>query len=249
MTNFSLYTLYTTSTGQLVICTFMADDRSRRSVRRVDYKQLAEGPSLKSEREKSHKWSTKKLFSLEILDTKTEDNVTLALVHYTGWANKYNEWRPLHDIVTVPTEFIESTPEATSAFYKQLSVNIKENLSIARKTDSLIELRLPIAREAFHPLEICGISDKRGSYSVKCLNDLDAVLGERWFFRVINKNRDFAFVVEGSVSYRVIERRPLIEFTPDQDCTATYVHRGFHLVFKFVRDRGNASDLNHYLQI
>lgn len=227
-------------------------DRSRRNVQRVDYKQLSEGPSVTSKTTKLQcQWSTKELFPLEIIETKIEDDITFALVHYIGWAKRYDEWRPLSDIISVPKEFVQSTPAATLAFYLQLAVNIKENLSIARKTDSLIELRLPIVREAFAPLQKCStcIPGKGGNYSVKSLHDLDVLLGERWFYRVINKNRDFAFVVDGSINFRVIERRPLIEYTSDQACVPTYVHRGFHLVLRFVRDRGNAADLNRYLQM
>ena len=222
--------------------------RSRRGLQRVNYKRLAEGPVLTEEKDKSPRWSTQKLFPLEVVDTKTDDGVNFVLVHYLGWAKKYDEWRPLNEIINVPTEYIESTPAATSGFYLQLSVNIKENLSIQRKTDSFIELRLPIVRDAFEPLKGCGYPGKQGNYFVKRLCDLDAVLGEQWFFRITNKNRDFAFVVDGSVSYRMIERRPLVEYMPDHDCAPKYIHRGFHLVFKFVRDRGNASDLHQFLQ-
>ena len=77
---------------------------------------------------------------MEVMDTKTEDGVHFVLLHYLGQAKKYDEWRPLNEIVNVPAKFLRSTPAATSAFYLQLSVSIKESLSIPRKTDRFNEL-------------------------------------------------------------------------------------------------------------
>lgn len=216
----------------------MAAYRSRRTTTRVDYKALSEGPKINSgEKTKHISWSASTFFPINIVDEAIVNGVPQVLVHYIDWDKKYNEWQPLGDVLTITDQYIFTNPEGTSLFYLQLATAVKENLHIQRKTDSLVEIRLPMQKESFDLIKRCGRSKSQGWYFISKLSDLNELLGNNWHFRVVNKNKDFAFIVDGTVRYRLSERRPLVEF--DADGNPTYKHRGFFLVFKFLRDRGN----------
>ena len=220
-------------------------DRPKRCQRRVDYKALAEGPAFHRERQTATNWSTSKLYPMNILDFKTEHDTVYDLVHYIGWDKRYDEWRPVNEIVDIPKEFLETT-EATSFFYLQLATRIKEALHIQRKTDSSVEVCLPMPRDAFEPLKLYGQLNSSGKYSLSKLTDLNELLGQNWHFKIVNANKDFAFIIEGTLSFCMTERPPLVEFNADGGSVIT--HRGFVLVVKFVRARGNAGDLQVFLQ-
>ena len=214
---------------------------------RVDYRALANGPQLPRKKQslKKEKWSTSKLYPLEVLDAKLDNDIPLVIVHYIGWDSRYDEWRQLGEVVNIPQEYICSSPEATTLSYLQLGTLIKENLHIQRKTDSLVTIHMPLQKEAFESIQVLGEVNTRGWYHLHCLRDLDKLLGARWDMRIMNKNKDFAHVVSGTVMYKLLERQPLKEY--DSDGNPTFRHRGFQLVFKFVRDRGCSISLQNYM--
>ena len=220
--------------------------RSGRS-RRVDYKKLADGPTIPCKNSERETWSTKKLFQLEILDAKEEDGVAKVLVHYIGWDKKYDEWRQVADIVDIPEHFVSTCPAATTFFYCQLRTLIREHLNIHRKVDSLVSVQVPIQKNAFQDLESLGKKhpNKKGWLTAEC-NTLDTLLGEKWHYRVVNSNKDFAFIVDGTVIFRLKERPPMIDYSDKGQ--VTFSHRGFLLEFCFVKERGNALDLDRYLR-
>lgn len=223
--------------------------RSKRITTRIDYKALSEGPKIPHRTRKQQgkvSWSTSTFFPIEILDEDVVNDIPHVLVHYVDWDDHYNEWKPLGEILRIPNEYIFSNPEGTSLFYLQLATTIKENLHIHRKTDSLVVIRLPIQRESFEEIKRCGHCNLQNWYELSKLSDLNDQLGISWHFRVINQNRDFAFIVDGTVRYRLLEKRPLIEFEPANG-HPIYKHRGYLLVFKFVRDRGNALTLVNFM--
>lgn len=225
--------------------------KSKRKRKAIDYKKLAEGPNIKLPKQQTtvEKWSTSKLYLLEVLDAlEDEQGIVTVLVHYTGWSSKYDEWRPASDIIDIPPEFIFTTEEATNFFYSQLKVLIKETLHIQRKTDSSVVIRMPIQKDSFNKLQSFGSrsSTKTQQYSAKC-QDLDVLFGKGWHYRIVNANRDFAYVIDGTITFRLVERIPLVEQSPDGKNICT--HRGYMIVFNFVRGRGNASDLEKYLTL
>ena len=214
---------------------------------RVDYKALANGPQLprKSQSLKKETWSTSKFYPLEVLDEKTENDIPLVLVHYIGWDSRYDEWRQLGEVVNIPEEYIFSSPESTALLYLQLGTQIKENLHVQRKTDSQVTLHIPLPKTAFESIQVLGEEDPKGWYHLRCLRDLDVLLGSHWDIRIVNENKDFAHVVSGTVMYKLLERQPLREY--DSEGKPSFRHRGFQLIFKFVRDRGNSILLQNYM--
>ena len=224
----------------------MAAERSKRNLLRVDYKKLSEGPAFSKEKIKTSTWSTSKLYRLNILETKVEAGVTFCLVHYIGWDKKFDEWKQLSEIIDVPEEFLKSSEQAISLFYKQLAITIKEKLTITKREDSFVEIRVPVVRDAFEHLKRSSSSaEVNGKYNLNNLSDLNEILGEGWHYRIVNRNQDFSFIIGETVSFYILERQPLTEFM--KDGSLKLIHRGFVLVFRFVRDRGNRFDLQQFL--
>ena len=128
-----------------------------------------------------------------------------------------------------------------------MSISIKENLNIRRSTDSLVEIRTAIiTKQAYEPLKLLGVPKSKGYLGIINLSKLDYLLGKNWHFWIVSSNRDFAYIVQETVVFKLIERRPLIDYK--EDGSKQFIHRGFVLVFKFVKDRGNAMDLNLFVQ-
>ena len=61
--------------------------RSTRPTNEHNYQLLNNGPSISTERVSKKTWSTTKLYSLEIVDSKLVGEQLLVRVHYT-----YKEW-------------------------------------------------------------------------------------------------------------------------------------------------------------
>ena len=178
---------------------------------------------------------------------------------------KYDEWRQATDVIDIPEEFVSTCPAATKFFYAQLSVSIQEHLHIHRKTDNSVSVQIPIQKDKrgggggrvppspppprFAPMPPIGVSWQTSPHPTKkgwaSCGDLTNLLGEKWQYRIVNKNKDFAFVVEDTITFQVKERSPMVEYNEAGKCT--YSHRGFVLDFRFVRERGNANDLQMYL--
>ena len=224
----------------------MAAERPRRNLDRVNYNDNRKELAYVGEKQQNASWSTSTFFPINVVDEKEEDDIPIVLVHYIGWSNKFDEWKPISEILHTPNEFIISSPEATACFYKHLSISIKENLNIRRSTDSLVEIRSPITKQAYEPIKLLGVPKSKGYLGVFNLSVLDNLFGKNWHFRIVNSNRDFAYIVQDTVVFKLIERRPLIDYK--EDGSKQFIHRGFVLVFKFVKDRGNAIDLNLFLQ-
>ena len=60
-----------------------------------------------------------------------------------------------------------------------------------------------------------------------------------------NEHGDFASIKEGSLSFKLHEKVPLVEYTPQGE--PSYIHCGFHLVTKFVQQLGNKKDFAAYI--
>ena len=109
----------------------MAASRSKREITRINYKTKC------SKKPQKISWSTSIYFPIEILDEAVVNNIQQVLVHYVDWEDKYNEWKSLGEMLTIPNEYIFSTPEGTSLLYLQLAITITENLHVQPKTDSM----------------------------------------------------------------------------------------------------------------
>ena len=108
----------------------------------VNYRLLHSGTFTSHRpKPKQMKWSRSFLWELEVLKTRVANNgEKQVLVHYTGWAKKFDEWRDISDIVVKP---IEHTPiDSYQLFISSLQINIKESLSVSRVEDSEITVKI-----------------------------------------------------------------------------------------------------------
>ena len=60
---------------------------------------------------------------------------------------KYDEWKLVEEIIDVPDDIISSS--ANNHFKHQLTLRIKEELSVARKRDSKVIISIPVQKEMF----------------------------------------------------------------------------------------------------
>ena len=139
------------------------------------------------------------------------------------------------------------TEETRCLFLSNWKIAVTENLHCQRKVDSLVEIRLQIPKDLFQEIAAVGKPHKRGQYIVDNLHNLDQFLGNNWHYRVANRQRDFAFIADNKVFFRLSERKPLVEYTDNGEIMKC-CHRGFVFVFKFVRGLGNGLDFDQFLE-
>lgn len=94
----------------------------------VDYKELHNGKPLVPEYVKKTTWSTSKFWAVEIRGKRNTANGKEVEVHYPGWSNDFNEWRPLQDIVDRSSDCQQS--DAVAHLRHDLKVKITENLHV-----------------------------------------------------------------------------------------------------------------------
>lgn len=199
-------------------------------------------PTVKIPRNKLKEatWSPATYFELDILQQREVSGRAEALVHYKGWSKKYDEWRPLSDILETPASLIE--PDASEHFRIQLAIEIKEQLNGHRKTDSFVEIKIPVQKDTFNSIAAFASFDaKLKKFTVKSFTDLNEYLGKGWHYRILNAAGDFCFIIPGSLWFWLYERRPLTEFATDGSEKIT--HRGFVFSMRFVKDNGTKHDL------
>ena len=127
---------------------------------------------------------------------------------------------------------------------------MKENLNIARRVDSEVTVKVPAPKATilrfFRECQLVK-SQRRGGHDIYrgSTGNVALVLGEDWYYRICNANGDFAFVVEETLQFWLEERRVLTEFTKQSD--QTFVHRGFMINIRFVKDLGNRYSSNFNL--
>ena len=116
----------------------------------------------------------------------------------------YDEWRQAADIVQKTFD---------NHFQHQLKVAIKEQLNSNRRTEKLVQLSIPIQREDYTAISKLG-TVKRGTHmTIKSYKDLNPILGQNWYFRIINAYGDFCYVIRNTFEFWIHDRRPLVEFT------------------------------------
>ena len=213
-------------------------------------KKLHSGPQL-PKKEKSftgrEKWSTTKLYDLEVIDSKIVEDQLFVKVHYTEepWKTQfYDTWRDARDIVDIPHTFVNTSQEERTNFIELLRISLKENLHGQRKVDSVVNIELPISKGLFSEISSLGRKSKTNHYLLPALADFNNLLGKGWSFRIINPQGDFSSIEPGTVSFWLTERRPLEEYQPDGGIKL--LHRGFRFHLKFARNVGNKYDFQQF---
>ncbi|KAJ8017411.1 hypothetical protein HOLleu_45207 [Holothuria leucospilota] len=220
----------------------------------VNYVKLHCGEPLKnlaqssSGDKTSHSWSTKKLYTVEVLSTRQVNSRREVKVHYAGWSKRYDEWRLEEDIVQTPSSAIDGNSADFFQFY--LLTSIKEKLTCCRKKDSEISFSIPVPKKVFpdfvERINLRGSSHKgRTIYRFESVASAKESFGNGWWYRIVNEAGDFCSIELETFQVWFNERPCLEEF----DCEGNLIlsHRGFQAVVRFVTFKGNKHDLSMLL--
>ena len=211
---------------------------------RVNFKELLlRGTRLpRATRCRERTWSTKKLYKLKVLSQEERNGKLFCKVHYLGWPKHYDEWREAKDIVDT-----ESCSNPVAEFGHALRTEVKRGLNSSRRTDSLIQLSLPVKKEIYEKLHQLGVPKRGKRQTIAKFSDLNSCLGPDWHFRIVNAYGDFCYIVEKTVEFWLHDRKPLVEYR--QDGSLQNIECGCSLRFNFVRANGNNKDLTAFLEL
>lgn len=79
-----------------------------------------------------------------------------------------------------------------------MGAEIKQSLHCQRKTDSLVDIRLPVVKDIFETFVDIALShpQRNKHFTIKWLSSFSALFGQNWFIRIINKVGDFTYTYE-----------------------------------------------------
>ena len=164
-------------------------------------------------------------------------------VHWVGWGSRYNCWIDKLDIVSkkkVPkpaeAEGGEGEESKEQTFFTHLRYKVKRRLKEGYKSNAEVSIRLDCPRSALDSLKNTNHTKESSSLSFNN-NDLDGLLGRNWHLRILKRERDFTYVVDGSVTIRVTRNRTYKEYLIGRDNTLEEVKEssGLGLSMRFVR--------------
>ena len=172
-------------------------------------------------------------------------------VHYVGYGEEYDEWKPLSDQQTgdFPVAKFErlkqpdhaTIKERSERFCIRLYLEIKRNLHSQRKTDPNVRIQLAIEQDIFEQFNDVGVSSDKNTRQILHNNELERFLGRRLDVRVRNNRGDFESVVEGSVRFWKHERPPMDDFFSTGGKFFPYkIEQEPLFIFTFVRETGNS---------
>ena len=220
----------------------------------VGHEQRHEMPSPESK--KTRRKKDKTFYEIEIVEVKTE--AKLMKVHYKGYGEEHDEWRPFSDNafpvvryqpVTLPS--VESLEERTLIFTERLGREIKKRLRSVRKDDPDVRLEMPVDRDIFEQsFQNVGkglLEKEREVRTLQNNRELDDLLGCMWDCRLNNANGDFQYVTNGTVVLWLAEREPIQQFNLIGGVTGkileSRIEQEPQLIFTFVCRSGNKAKL------
>ena len=126
-----------------------------------------------------------------------------------------------------------------------LNASMPGDLRGVSNDEKLVQLSIPIQREDYTAISKLG-TVKRGTHmTIKSYKDLNPILGQNWYFRIINAYGDFCYVIRNTVEFWIYDRRPLVEFT--ENSFQQNIERGCIFRLRFVHGNGNKTDLALFL--
>ena len=139
---------------------------------------------------------------------------------------------------------------ALSLLKADLGLKVKENLTLSRVHTAEVHISIPIQRETYDKfVELVKPTAERVTAAKTVYRatykNISSFLCSDWWYRIGNKHGDHAFVIEPTITFWCNERRCLPEFVLlNGKLEKKFAHRGYQLVFKFVKDTGNGSELD-----
>ena len=195
--------------------------------------------------------SKNKLYDIEVV----EENGSQVKVHYCGYGPEYDEWKPRSEVVYTKPSFSPSNQQYSPI--TDLACAIKKHLQPSRSEDPEVRIQVPCDDESFQALREVGVirSEGRGAekYGINDYHDLDEILGENWYLRIVNSAGDFSYAILATISFHLSKARPILEYEVVKktdntlDFLPTYIEQSNSLVFKFVRGDGNKKKLMDFI--
>ena len=110
-------------------------------------------------------------------------------------------------------------------------------------------MELQIDLDVFGILEGCGRKVCRRNkpvFIVDCMRRLDSILGMKWDERILNANGDFAHVYKGTVSFWLVEKKPVLEYKyVGGSLIQSAIENETVLIFSFVRGDGVSAEYSN----
>lgn len=129
-------------------------------------------------------------------------------------------------------------------FHGRLRHDIKKALYSGLRNDPAINIKLSVDLDVFKQglgNVVDGVRKRNKTvYKLASNRLIDNLLGEKWDERIFNQCGDYAFVIQGTVSYWLVKAKPLVEFKlVDDEYVKCEVEEMYFVVFTFVRGDGN----------
>ena len=222
----------------------------------INFKELVEIKLPKAKRIKEAR-NENQLYDVEVIGN--DHRTQRVKIHYIGYSSRYDEWRPLSDIVDKRTS-VMNEDSSFLRLHTELASRIKSNLLSSRKNSPEVRIEIPFDRGLYNSnagLRSIGREVKviRGvmHYSVASYSDLIPILGKNWYIRGINEAGDCCYVILEMVRFFLRRRRYQVEYIPDSGSEhgtkRIEKEQGYLLVFTFIRGDGLYTDLcNMYQQ-
>ena len=130
------------------------------------------------------------------------------------------------------------TTELELSLLRTLACNIKQKLVLSRKEEPLVQIRLPFDAFAFKVLKQKRKSLKQpyshSTCTIRQYSDLNELLGDRWYIRIVNSNGDFSQVLLETIWFYLTRPKPILDYDVEQDEVGSSLFRtGSFISFQF----------------
>lgn len=178
----------------------------------------------------------------QILKTKVEDGKSLGLFHYIGWPSSHDEWRELSQQISLShyPEISAALKERLAAFKYHLQYLIKKGLTVSSNDDPVIALQLTVDKTVFKAFlhELGHPSGDR--LFVRDNKALNKSLKKGWWWHVVSKKKDFAYIIQGTLQMKLKTKGPVADFVTRGGVTAEHLIYGpTTLHINFVKGQGS----------
>lgn len=144
------------------------------------------------------------------IENVEEDENDRVMIHYVGYSERYDEWRSRDDI-TIRPDRITSVQEPITSPFATLACMIKKKLVPSRE-DPAIRIQLLFNHSDWQLLHNKSIPAGR-EFTINSYSDIDDLMGENWYYRVVNASGDFSYAVLETIRYHLFVPKPLLEYS------------------------------------
>lgn len=134
-------------------------------------------------------------------------------------------------------------------FFDRLSRKIKHQLFATKRESPEVRVEEVLERDIYdvYLSHIGEIKNCRGR-RIHCVNNiqdesLSALLGAKWFERILNKNGDFSYIITGTIQFWLHQKPPIKEYlSVGKQLVENEIENDLMLIFTFVRGDGVRSE-------